>query len=70
MGSFKASVLILKTFIEFCQWLSGAIDDAQFHHELSQSKAWVKKATTGALPDRLEGGKDAENDFNSHAPKS
>lgn len=69
MTSFKAVIMILKTLVDVFQWLSGAIDDHELHKNLAESKAWVVKATTGTLPERLEGGKDAENSFNDHAPK-
>ena len=70
MQTTKAVILILYTLINAFAYFSGLISREDYEASLASSAKWAHDASNGSLPDRLKGGQNAQNDFNSHAPKS
>ena len=69
MSNFWALVQILKALIDLFSFLTGKISQAQYHERLDDMQDAIKKATTGKLSDRLEGGREVEDQLNRGAKK-
>ena len=66
METIKAVVFILRALIEMFMYLTGKIEADKFHANMSAMRESIKKATTGELPGRLEGGREVEDRFNQN----
>ena len=69
MSNFWALVQILKALIDLFSYLTGKISQHQYHERLEEMQDSIKRATTGKLSDRLEGGREVEDQLNRGAKK-
>jgi len=67
VSTFKAIIQLISVLITTIKWMQGTISLAQYNKRINKINTAIKKAQTGELPERLEGGKDVEDNFNRHA---
>jgi hypothetical protein len=67
MKTFQAVIYLLKTLVEALRYISGQINAIEFNTRLNKIEKAVNRAENGpTINDRMEGGRDVEDNFNRH----
>lgn len=66
-ANIKAIIELIKMVLAAYQFIAGQISEAAYNSKIKKIKEAAVKASNGTLEDRLEGGRDVEDIFNSHA---
>lgn len=66
MSTFQAIIYILKSLIDLGMYLTKTIKHNEYVERLKKMDDSIFKATNGELGERLQGGRDVEDQINSH----
>ncbi len=69
MATFTSIIKILEILLSAFQYFTKQIDLITFNNRLKKIEEACKQAGTGSIEERLEGGQNVEDNFNSHARK-
>jgi len=67
MATLKLIIEAIKLFLWAFKFIKGEITEAAFRSRVKKIKKAGEKAGTGNLEERLQGGRDVEDNFNRHS---
>lgn len=66
MSTIQALIFIVRALIELGQFLTGKINKHQYSERIDKMSESIRKATSGDLEGRLEGGQEVEDRINEN----
>lgn len=66
MATIKAVIQLLMLLLETYRYIDGQVSTAIYYNKIRKIRDACRRAATGNIDDRLEGGQDVEDNFNNH----